>query len=83
MREQSPVVFDDFHITQLADGTEMASSPVVSGNHDAAFRQVGVSDPVLRRQACKLGLCVPVSQLQRRINATEQGQIPDRESALI
>ncbi|MGM1312032.1 hypothetical protein, partial [Corynebacterium striatum] len=31
--------------------------------HTAA-RQVGVSDPVLRRQACKLGLCVPVSQLQ-------------------
>lgn len=27
LREQSPVVFDDFHITQLADGTEMAASP--------------------------------------------------------
>ncbi|MGV0362556.1 FAD-dependent thymidylate synthase [Corynebacterium minutissimum] len=27
LREQSPVLFDDFNITTLADGTEMASSP--------------------------------------------------------
>lgn len=27
LRAQAPVVFDDFHITQLADGTQMASSP--------------------------------------------------------
>lgn len=27
LREQSPVLFDDFTITTLADGTEMASSP--------------------------------------------------------
>ena len=27
LREQSPVLFDDFHITTLSDGTEMASSP--------------------------------------------------------
>ena len=27
LRKQSPVLFDDFNITTLADGTEMASSP--------------------------------------------------------
>ncbi|QCB28659.1 FAD-dependent thymidylate synthase [Corynebacterium endometrii] len=27
LRAQAPVLFDDFHITTLADGTEMASSP--------------------------------------------------------
>ncbi|QPK78380.1 FAD-dependent thymidylate synthase [Corynebacterium lizhenjunii] len=27
LREQAPVLFDDFHITELADGTEMAASP--------------------------------------------------------
>ncbi len=27
LRDQSPVLFDDFHITTLSDGTEMASSP--------------------------------------------------------
>ncbi|QRP98592.1 FAD-dependent thymidylate synthase [Corynebacterium sp. FDAARGOS 1242] len=27
LREQSPVLFDDFNITSLSDGTEMASSP--------------------------------------------------------
>lgn len=58
------------HDTQaLAAGIELVSKGVRV--HTAA-RQVGVFDPVLRRQACKLGLCVPVSQQQRRINATEQ-----------
>ncbi|WP_288855259.1 FAD-dependent thymidylate synthase [uncultured Corynebacterium sp.] len=27
LREQAPTLFDDFHITQLPEGTEMASSP--------------------------------------------------------
>ena len=27
LRKQSPVLFDDFNITTLNDGTEMASSP--------------------------------------------------------
>ena len=27
LREQAPTLFDDFYITQLPDGTEMASSP--------------------------------------------------------
>lgn len=58
------------HDTQaLAAGIELVSKGVRV--HTAA-RQVGVSDPVLRRQAYKLGLCVPVSQQQRRINATWQ-----------
>ncbi|MFS0056500.1 hypothetical protein ACL1FS_14075, partial [Corynebacterium striatum] len=44
-------------IDTLAAGIELVRKGVRV--HTAA-RQVGVSDPVLRRQACKLGLCVPV-----------------------